>query len=224
MLRILQEALTDEHCAKKFVRSPVLFAQQASALIRRAERDHMLRGLHYTPTGESLPLSTLQMVVETVKDIACTPRHGLYDAQAIDSGFEKKFAEAADHDPQLLCLLKLPESYVISTPVGNYTPDFGLVFKEQGHRVMELGANLSDPEGEFFVVEVKGTRVLNDPKALTPDEVLRIECAARHFAALGFDTTVQGRMVHVQPKRLFAAPRDTYDHFKKSDVNLALTT
>ena len=58
VLRILQEALTDEHCAKQFVRSPVLFAQQASALIRRAERDHMLRGLHYTPTGESLPLST----------------------------------------------------------------------------------------------------------------------------------------------------------------------
>jgi hypothetical protein len=31
----------------------------------------------------------LQVVLETVKDIACTPRHGLYDAQAIDSGFEK---------------------------------------------------------------------------------------------------------------------------------------
>ncbi len=219
VLRLLQQALADEHCAKQFVRSPVLFAQQASALIRRAERDHMLRGLRYTPTGESMPLSTLQVVVETVKDIAQTPSHGLYDAQAIDSGLEKKFAEAADLDPQLLCLLKLPDSYVISTPVGNYTPDFGLVFKEQGHRVMELGTNLANQEGEFFVVEVKGTRELNDPQALTPDEVLRIECAARHFEALGFAAHLTGRVIHVQPKRLFAAPRDTYDHFKKSDVN-----
>lgn len=220
VLRLLQKALADDHCSKQFIRSPVLFSQQASALIRRAERDHMLRGLRYLPTGETLSLSTLLMVVETVKDIAQTPSHGLYDAQAIDSGLEKKFAEAADLDPQLLCLLKLPDSYVISTPVGNYTPDFGLVFKEQGHRAMELGANTEKQEGEFFVVEVKGTRELNDPRALTPDEVLRIECAARHFEALGFDTTVQGRMVHVQPKRLFAAPRDSYDHFKTSDVNV----
>ncbi|WP_416547803.1 DEAD/DEAH box helicase family protein [Limnohabitans sp. DCL3] len=219
VLRLLQEALAEDHCAKQFVRSPVLFAQQASALIRRAERDHMLRGLRYTPTGEALPLDTLQVLVETIKDIAHTPRHGLYDAQAIDSGIEKKFAEAADGDPQLLCLLKLPEGYVIPTPVGHYTPDFGLVFKEQGHRAMELGANMAEQEGEFFVVEVKGTHDLADPKALTPEEVLKIECAARHFEALGFATTVSGRMVHVQPQRLFAAPRDTYDHFKKSDVN-----
>ena len=220
VLRLLQEALADEHCAKQFVRSPVLFAQQASALIRRAERDHMLRGLHYTPTGETLPLSTLQMVVDTVKDIAHTPHHGLYDAQAIDSGQEKRFAEAADGDPQLLCLLKLPDGYLIPTPVGDYTPDFGLVFKERGHRAMELGANQAVQEGEFFVVEVKGTHDLNDPKALSPEEVLKIECAARHFEALGFATTVRGRMVHVQPKRLFSAPRDTYDHFKKADVNV----
>lgn len=219
VLRILQAALSHTACAQQFVRNPVLFAQQASALIRRAERDHMLRGLRYTPTGEVLPLSTLQVVVETVKDIARTPRHGLYDQQAIDSGQEKRFAEAADGDPQLLCLLKLPERYTIPTPVGEYTPDFGLVFKESGHRAMDLGAQSARQVGEFFVVEVKGTHNLDDPKALSPEEVLKIECAARHFEALGFATTVSGRMVHVQPKRLFAAPRDTYDHFKQADVN-----
>jgi type III restriction enzyme len=220
VLRLLQHALADVHCAQQFVRNPVLFAQEASALIRRAERDHMLRGLHYAPTGESLPLSALLVVVDTVKDIAQPPRHGLYDAQAIDSGLEKKFAEVADLDPQLLCLLKLPDRYVIPTPAGDYTPDFGLVFKERGHRAMELGANPAEQEGEFFVVEVKGTHVLNDPKALTPEEVLKIECAARHFEALGFATTVNKRTVHVQPRRLYAAPRDTFVNFKKFDVNV----
>jgi len=223
VLRILQEALADADCARQFVRNPVLFAQQASALIRRAERDHMLRGLRYQPTGDMLPIDTLKVVVETVKDVAYTPLHGLYDQQAIDSGKEKAFAESADKDPELLCLLKLPEGYVIPTPAGHYTPDFGLVFKERGHRAMELGASLAAQEGEFFVVEIKGTHDLSDPKALSPDEVLRIECAARHFEALGFATTVHGRMVHVQPKRLFAAPRDTYDHFKHEDVYAAIS-
>ncbi len=219
VLRLLQEALADPHCARQFIHNPVLFAQKASTLIRRAERDHMLRGLRYTPTGDILPLSTLQGVVETVKDIAHTPQHGLYDRQAIDSGQEKRFAEDADNDAQLLCLLKLPDGYTIPTPVGQYTPDFGLVFKESGQRAMELGPKPETPDAEFFVVEVKGTHDLDDPQALSTDEKLKIQCAARHFNALGFDTTISGRMVQVHPKRLFAAPRDTYPHFKAVDVN-----
>jgi len=220
VLRILQQALADSHCAQQFVRNPVLFSQQASVIIRRAERDHMLRGLHYSPTGEELPLETLQAVVHTVKDIAYTPKHGLYDAFAYDSGKEKAFAESADDDPQLLCLLKLPEGYAIPTPAGHYTPDFGLIFQQSGHRTMELAAANPAEDAQFFVVEVKGTRDLNDPTALSPEEVLKIECAARHFEALGFATTVRGRTVHVLPKRLFAAPRDTYDYFKEADVNV----
>lgn len=221
VLRILQQALAAPGCALQFMGNPVQFAQKASALISRAEREHMLRGLRYTPTGESLPLSTLQGVVETVKNTVLTPQHGLYQALPYDSGYEKQFAQAADQDPQLLCLLKLPDGYVIPTPIGGYTPDFGLVFQERGHRAMELGAVAQAQEGAFFVVEVKATHDLSDPRALSPAEVLKIECAARHFEALGFATTVQGRLVHVQPKRLFAAPRDTYHYFKQADVNPA---
>jgi len=220
--RLLQEALQDTHCAKQFVLNPVLFAQQASSLIRRAEREHMLRGLHYTPTGEVLSLDTLKAVVETVKDIAHTPLRGLYEAQAIDSGQEKQFAEAADKDLQLMCLLKLPTDYFIRTPVGKYTPDFGLVFQQSGHHAMELNTAQAAKQTAFFVVEVKATHELNDTKALTDEEVLKIECAARHFEALGFATHIQGRTVHVQPKHLYAAPRDTYEYFKKVDVNTEL--
>ena len=222
VLRLLQEALQDEHCAKQFLLNPVLFAQQASQLVRRAEREFMLRGLHYTPTGEVLTLNTLQAVVETVKDIAHTPLRGLYPQQAVDSGQEKYFAEAADKDLQLLCLLKLPTDYYICTPVGRYTPDFGLVFQQSGHRAMELGATPVVLHTEFFVVEVKATHDLNDTKALTEEEALKIECAARHFEALGFVTHISGRTVHMQPKRLYAAPRDTYEYFKKADVNTEL--
>jgi hypothetical protein len=63
---VLKAALEDEHCAQQFLNNPVVFAQQASAIIRRAERDHMLRGLRYEETGETLPLGMLKDVVETV--------------------------------------------------------------------------------------------------------------------------------------------------------------
>ncbi len=220
VLRILQEALADPHCAQQFIRNPVLFAQQATQIIAWAERKYMLRGLSYMPTGQRLPQEALEQVVDTVKTIAQTPHRGLYDGLPCDSGIEISFAEAADRDPQLMCVLKLPDKYVIKTPIGDYTPDFGLIFKESGHRIMDLGANSQDENCEFFVVEVKGTHNLNDTKALTPEEVLKIECAARHFEALGFETTVHGHIVHLQNKRLYAAPRDTYAHFKHNDVNV----
>jgi len=219
VLRLLQLALQEPTCAQQFVCNPVLFAQQASAVIREAERAHMLRGLRYTPDGEVLALDTLQAVVETVKDIAHTPQRGLYAEQPIDSLQEKRFAESADQDLQLVCLLKLPEGYRIPTPVGWYTPDFGLVFKQSGLHSMELAAPAVQQETDFFVVEVKATHKLHDSQALSAQEAFKIECAARHFEALGFATHVHGRMVQVRPKRLYAAPRDTYDYFKQNDVN-----
>jgi type III restriction enzyme len=222
VLRILQAAFEDERCMAHFLRNPVLFAQQASAIIRHAEREHMLRGLSYWPTGEVLPLDTLQAVVETTADVARTPQRGLYDAQAIDSGKEKEFAEAADKDLHLMCLLKLPNGYSVPTPVGHYTPDFGLVYRQSGHQAMELGANQDYLQTEFFVVEVKATHDLNDTSALREEEIIKIRCAAEHFKALGFVTHLNGRVIHVQPsaqKQHYAAPHDDYDHFKQVDVN-----
>jgi hypothetical protein len=42
-----------------------------------------------------------------------------------------------------------------------------------------------------------------------------LECTARPLG-------ISGRTVHMQPKRLYAAPRDTYEYFKKADVNTEL--
>ncbi len=221
VLRILQRAFENEDCAKQFMRNPVVFAQKASQLIRHEEREFMLRGLHYWPTGAVLPLETLHAVLDTVGQVAHTPQRGLYAAQPIDSDFEKRFAEAADKDIQLTCLLKLPSGYRVPTPVGDYNPDFGLVFKQSGHRAMELAAD-TDLESEFFVVEVKATHDLNDKKVLRDDEILKIRCAAEHFKALGFVVHLDGRVLHVQPSvnaRHFAAPHDTYLHFKQVDMN-----
>lgn len=39
----------------------------------------------------------------------------------------------------------------------------------------------------YFVVEIKGTNDINNPKALTLHEIARIKCAIRHFDALGVD-------------------------------------
>ena len=39
----------------------------------------------------------------------------------------------------------------------------------------------------YFVIETKASNNINDRKALTESEKFKIECAIRHFAALGIE-------------------------------------
>jgi type III restriction enzyme len=162
-------------------KNPPKFLAQASAIIRTIELDEMLRSLSYHPTGESLPLAALESVIETYFPIEPTPERGVYDSVAYQSTPERSFTQAAEHDNEVICFLKLPDCYEIPTPVGLfYRPDFGLVLKRK---------NLTTKaEGEYyFVIEVKSTNNMDDSKSLTETERMKIKCALKHFEALGIE-------------------------------------
>lgn len=162
-------------------KNPPKFLAQANATIRAIELDEMMRSLSYHPTGESLPLAALLPVIETYFPIEPTPQRGVYDGVAYQSGPERSFTQAAEHDNEVICFLKLPKCYQIPVPIGGfYEPDFGLVLKRK---------NLtSKAEAEYyFVIEVKSTNNLDDPKSLTETERLKIRCALEHFKALGIE-------------------------------------
>ena len=154
-------------------------------MIREIELEEMLRGLSYHPTGESVHLSEFKETIKTYLPTVDTPRRGIYDKVACDSnsGPEREFAGAADSDSEVVCFLKLPSFYEIPTPVGQYRPDFGLVVKRRRLR--------SEEEYEYyFVVETKGTNDINDMSALTESEKYKIECAQKHFAAIGLKADI----------------------------------
>lgn len=165
-------------------RNPYAYSQAAVSILCRIELEEKLRGLSYTPTGELYPLDQFEDIVRRHLPVQPTPNKGVYDGVFCDSdsAVERQFAIDADGDPQVLCFIKLPDFYVIPTPFGTYTPDFGLVLR---------GKSLSGKGGRdafHFVIETKGTNDLNDPRALTDDERRRIACAMRHFAAIGIRT------------------------------------
>ncbi len=165
-------------------RNPYAYTQAAVSILCRIELEEKLRGLTYAPTGELYPLDAFEDIVRKHLPVQPTPNRGVYDGVFCDSNSsaERRFAMEADGDPQVLCFIKLPDFYEIPTPFGNYTPDFGLVLRD---------TSLSKPGGRdafHFVIETKGTNDLNDPRALTEDERRRIECAMRHFAAIGIRT------------------------------------
>ncbi|MFP5082127.1 DEAD/DEAH box helicase family protein [Pedobacter sp. JCM 36344] len=185
---------------KSFAKNPPQYIHQASALIKNIELEEMLRGLDYHLTSETFPFDFEDFVKNIDENgYVNTPNRGVFDKQLVDSDVERKFAIGADLDDELICFLKLPSYYKISTPIGDYEPDFGIVMKRKQLR--------DGKESEFyFVVETKGTNDINDKKALKESEVYKIQCAIKHFKTLGVEVK-------------YKAPVKDYQYFKDNAIN-----
>ena len=94
--------------------------------------------------------------------------HVQYDSPST----ELPFAEDLEKSGDVLVYAKLPvkdNGFKISTPVGNYTPDWVIVFREGCVKHV------------YFVAETKGS---NDSLQLKGMEGVKIECAKKHFEAI----------------------------------------
>jgi len=86
----------------------------------------------------------------------------------LDSEVENKFAQDCESSDQVKFYMKLPNWFTITTPIGNYNPDWALM--------------LENSTTIYFVAETKdtGTTVVDLDK-LRLDEQLKIKCAVAHF-------------------------------------------
>lgn len=83
-----------------------------------------------------------------------------------DKSIERKFAEDLDEAAEVCVYAKLPRSFQIPTPVGNYAPDWAIAF--YSGTVKHI----------FFIAETKGTM---DSLQLKPIEQAKIACAKKLF-------------------------------------------
>ena len=79
---------------------------------------------------------------------------------------ERKFAEDLDTAEEVCVYAKLPRTFHIPTPVGNYSPDWAIAFYEGTVKHI------------FFVAETKGTM---ESLELRPIEQAKINCAKKLF-------------------------------------------
>jgi type III restriction enzyme len=86
----------------------------------------------------------------------------------LDSGVESQFAKDCETSEQIKFYFKLPNWFKIPTPIGNYNPDWAIVFE--------------DDKKIYFVAETKdtGTPQVNLSK-LSGDEQMKIKCGKAHF-------------------------------------------
>ena len=83
-----------------------------------------------------------------------------------EKSIERKFAEDLDSAEEVCVYAKLPRTFQIPTPVGNYSPDWAIAFYEG--KVKHI----------FFVAETKGTM---ESLELRPIEQAKISCAKKLF-------------------------------------------
>lgn len=83
-----------------------------------------------------------------------------------EKSIERKFVEDLDSADEVCVYAKLPRTFKIPTPVGNYSPDWAIAFYED--KVKHI----------FFIAETKGTM---ESLNLRPIEQAKISCAKKLF-------------------------------------------
>ena len=83
-----------------------------------------------------------------------------------EKSIERRFAEDLDAAEEVCVYAKLPRTFQIPTPVGNYSPDWAIAFYEGTVKHI------------FFIAETKGTM---ESLELRPIEQAKISCAKKLF-------------------------------------------
>jgi type III restriction enzyme len=93
----------------------------------------------------------------------------IYNYLTSDSKIESDFANDLDNSAEVVVYAKLPKSFVIATPVANYSPDWAIVFDKDKVRYI------------YFVAETKGSDSDMDLRGI---EQLKLHCAGEHFKSI----------------------------------------
>jgi type III restriction enzyme len=156
--------------------NPEHFIAEAARLIHERKSALAVRHLTYTAVDERHDMG-LFTAAQSGQDFSrATPRLNkhVYDYAIVDSEVERRFVQALEASAEVAVYAKLPRSYRIPTPMGDYNPDWAICFREGSgtHR--------------HVVVETKGSSSLT---ALRDIERAKVECARKFFDAIDSDSS-----------------------------------
>lgn len=164
-----------------FTINPQAFTVLVTSKINSAMRKQMVDGITYEPI-QGLHWEMHRLEPEASEEIeryaarlykVQSTTKTLFDHVEIDSEVERRFAKGLDDNHNVRFFMKLPAWFTVDTPIGPYNPDWAIVFE--------------DTERVYLVRETKGSL---DPDQRRHDENVKIECARRHFSAIGVDYAV----------------------------------
>lgn len=173
--RTIVDILIKSERLDDFKKDPQAFMEAVMKIINREKRKLIIDGIKYEKIGDheyyEQSLFENEELVGYMKAnaVKVDDDKSVYNYIKYDSDTEKTFAEKLNNDEDVKLFVKLPGSFAIDTPLGNYNPDWAILVENDG------------VEKLFFVIETKGS---TDQEDLRLREDGKIECGRKHFAAL----------------------------------------
>lgn len=171
----IEEILTKSGRLKDVLKNPQLFLDLASDVIKKTLNNLMINGIKYQKINGSeyeMTLFESQELELYLNDFTFNVQNStktiFEEFIPLDSGVESQFAKDCETSEQVKFYFKLPSWFKIPTPIGNYNPDWALVFE--------------DDQKIYFVAETKDTGTSEvDLNKLREEEQLKIKCGKAHF-------------------------------------------
>ena len=154
---------------KEFLINPQLFMDNVVLKIREELHQLMIEGIKYEKIGGSIyemalfDDSDLEIYIDQFTHMVQEGSKTIYENYIpLDSGVENQFAKDCESSEQIEFYFKLPYWFEIKTPIGQYRPDWAVVFR--GEKKI------------YFVAETKSAG-----QELRSSEKLKITCGEAHF-------------------------------------------
>ena len=175
VIQILQGIRPD--IFNQFQWNPEEFILRVSSLINDEKATAIIEHITYHVLDETYETSVFTDVTMKGRldtNVMKAKKH-LYDHVMYDSKNELNFAEQLDCAEGVAVYVKLPDGFYITTPVGRYTPDWAIAFREGTMKHI------------YFVAETKGSM---NSMQLRRIEESKIHCAKEHFKAISSGNVV----------------------------------
>lgn len=150
--------------------NPQMFMDYATSAIKAVLYDLMIDGIKYEKIGGKMyemslfDDSDLEIYIDNFTHSVADADKTIYaDLIPLDSGVENQFAKDCETSENVEFYFKLPGWFKIPTPIGNYNPDWAVVFR--GEKKI------------YFVAETKSAG-----QELLKSEKQKIKCGIRHFS------------------------------------------
>jgi len=155
----------------QFQTNPEAFIRDAARIINEQKAATLIEHLSYDKQMGKHRLEIFIPQSSEYKRLQEVKKH-VYEYLVTDSGKEREFAEALDSASEVVVYAKLPSSFFIPTPVGDYNPDWAIAFEEGSVKHI------------YFVAETKGAL---STMQLRKIEEMKIECARKFFEKITSD-------------------------------------
>ncbi|MCM1531799.1 MAG: DEAD/DEAH box helicase family protein [Bacteroides sp.] len=155
-----------------FKNNPEEFIRKVVQIIREQKATMVVEHIHYHLTEGKYDSDIFTVNSHTEISRVCEAKKHITDYVITDSLGEKNFAHALDEASEVVVYAKLPRTFHIPTPVGNYAPDWAIAMQRDGIKHI------------FFIAETKGSMSSMELSAI---EKAKIACAEKLFKTISTD-------------------------------------